>query len=162
MLETYAAYATFAGLAVGIVGFIYTILQIRRAQSAAEAASAAARSARESILRLDSIQDLTEVQALLHQLKVSVVTSVEPTLLADRCDRTRRVLIRLRKQMTGHQNSDQIIQSSIFTFKQLENRLMTPQSKQRFDPSTHYTTLNEQLDSITELLVSFKHNRPES
>lgn len=146
------------GLVCGVIGFVIAIIQIRKARSAADSAAQAAEEAKNKIGAFDSLQDLTEVQSLIHQIKASVVSDIAPSLLAERCEKTRRLLIRLRAKFEPQEGSQPVFQSTIVVLKQLEDRLMVPGKVDDapFEPSSHYSDLNDHFDKITEFLARLR------
>jgi hypothetical protein len=111
------------------------------------------------------VQDLTEVQSLIHQIKGSITGKTPPALLADRCDRARRILIRIRAQFDDTQkDTQQILQDTIVTLKRLEEGTMKAgiSEGQPFDSKNFYGPLNDQMDKVTELLAHYKKGEPQN
>jgi hypothetical protein len=113
--------ASLAGVAISIVGFVVTVWNVRRSKSAAERAEAAAKEARRMIRGYETVSALSEVIAIMDEVKrLHRMGQIDPLL--DRYSALRKALIGVRRlSPTLSESMDIQIQGAIATLVKIED-----------------------------------------
>jgi hypothetical protein len=169
--EHWGDIASVAGVVISIVGFVVTIINVARSKRAAQRAEEAANAARESIMRSDTLVELSTALSMMDELK-RLHRANAWSILPDRYALLKRHLVSIRTanpQFTDDHQS--VLQSAIQHFSDMEKRVEKTLTSRVNAPNI--ATLNEivsiQIDRINEILAVFRqeigrvdHGRPQA
>lgn len=156
--EHWGDIASVAGVIISIIGFIATIINVARSKRAAQRAEEAAIDARESILRSDTLMELSTALTMMDEIK-RLHRATAWNLLPDRYSLLKRHLVSIRTSnpqfIDAHQAA---LQSAIQHFSTMEKRVEKTLAGRVTPPNI--ATLNEivsaQIDKVNEILAVFR------
>ena len=152
--------ASVVGVVVSLVGFAVTIWGVLTSKSAAQRAESAANAARRSILRSDSLMELSASVTMMEEIKRLHRASAW-SVLPDRYSLLKSHLVSIRTSNTtfaaDHQAS---LQSAIQHFGDMEKRIEKTISGKSGAPNV--ATLNEivsaQINKVNEILAVLRQD----
>ena len=152
--------ASVVGVFISLVGFAVTIWGVLRSKSAAQRAESAADAARKSILRSDTLMELSASVTMMEEIKRLHRASAW-SVLPDRYSILKSHLVSIRtSNPTLKVEHQAALQSAILQFGDMEKRIEKTISGKSGPPSV--ATLNEivsaQVNKINEILAVLKQD----
>lgn len=159
-LSYVADVSSLVGLAITVVGFWVTVHAAIKSRKAAERAEAAAKAARSRLLKLDAIQLLASVIAILEEVK-RLHRDGEWSALPEKYGTARRSLIEIRStELVLAEEQGAIVQGAIAQLatieKKVEQRLADPTIA--VNAPKLNALISQQSDGLTKVLTELRNS----
>jgi hypothetical protein len=152
--------ASVTGVLISIVGFVITITSVIRSKKAAQRAEEAVQDVRRSILRADTVMELSQAVTIMEEIK-RLHRTLAWGLLPDRYSTLRRLLISIRSANPGLRDQHlAALQGSILQFTQIEKKVERSLAGGGSPPNVALLNeiVAEQADKINEVLVTIRQD----
>lgn len=154
--EHWGDIASVAGVIISLVGFLITIIGVMRSKKAAQRAEEAVREVKKTILRADTMVELSTAVAIMEEIKRLHRITTAWEVLLDRYSILKRLLVTIRSSYT-HLSEDHktSLQNAIQHLSGIERKVERALALK--SPPPNVAAINDvissQIDNVSEVLA---------